>query len=82
MRQTSPSVRPLDLRYRPPRYFAPRRLEAHLLAQIQNARVKAQIQAAYDAGHREEAQDLLQTAIRTPEILHILESVDPSFLGG
>lgn len=82
MRQTSLSVRPLDLRYRPPRYFAPRRLEAHLLAQIQNARVKAQIQAAYDAGKSEEATDLLQTAVRSPEIMHVLESVDPSFLGG
>ncbi len=82
MRRTPPSVRPLDLRYRPTRYFGPRRLEAHLLAQIQNARVKEQIQAAYDAGHLEEARDLLQTAVRSPEIMHALESVHPSFLGG
>lgn len=72
----------IDLDYRPDRYFGPQRLERYLLARINGAALRRELQALFDAGRHADVRTLLAVEGISATDRKVLESVHPMFMGG
>jgi len=68
--------------FRPLTYFAPRRLEAHLVGQIRNAALRSRFVELLRMGQTDRLRELLGSAGLDMELQRSLESMHPQLMGG
>jgi hypothetical protein len=68
--------------FRPPTYFAPRQLEAHLVGEIRNAALRSRLFELLRTGQTDRLRELLGSAGLDMELQRSLESLHPQLMGG
>jgi hypothetical protein len=77
-----PEVAGIDLSFRPPSYFWPLDLEAHLLSRVKGAHRRAALRQLIEAGRLDEAPDILVQSALSEAEREIIGRIHPAFMGG